>query len=233
MIEIIVARAKGFMLSPVETFRQSKPDEPASVFTSCAVLLADQCDPLSHHLGCRDRPDNILRSDDGRGRDSSPDNRLLRDPDWRVSLNTCLCRSVSTSGSTLLAGAKGIIQTVHAILSASMPRLLPGGIPLLSAIFVLWTIEPDVLGIRELQELSPGKAIAAVVIAISIPLICIIIAAWFFTTLVIGVRDPDAARKYLVINSLKKRHFVGRDNHMAPSSPVSNGGFIRTYFDFR
>jgi len=69
------------------------------------------------------------------------------------------------------------------------PRLLLGWILLISAIFVLWTIVLGVLGIRELQELSPSKAIAAVVIAIIIPLsiiIIIIIAAWFFTTFMMG-----------------------------------------------
>jgi len=39
MIDITVAKAQGFMLSPVETFRQSKADEPTSVFTYFAILL--------------------------------------------------------------------------------------------------------------------------------------------------------------------------------------------------
>jgi len=39
MIESVVTRMKAFLLNPVETFRQSKNDEPHVVFTYFAVLL--------------------------------------------------------------------------------------------------------------------------------------------------------------------------------------------------
>jgi hypothetical protein len=44
----------------------------------------------------------------------------------------------------------------------------------------LWSLILGVLGIRELQELSTGKAILAVAIAVMIPLILIILFAVFF-----------------------------------------------------
>ena len=39
MMDTIIAKAKGFLLNPVETFQQVKDDEPKIAFTYFAVLL--------------------------------------------------------------------------------------------------------------------------------------------------------------------------------------------------
>ena len=39
MINTIIAKAKGVLLSPVEAFQQSKTDDPKAVFTYFVVLL--------------------------------------------------------------------------------------------------------------------------------------------------------------------------------------------------
>lgn len=39
MIDTTIANVKGFLFSPVETFQQTKRDEPKAVFTYFAVLL--------------------------------------------------------------------------------------------------------------------------------------------------------------------------------------------------
>jgi len=95
----------------------------------------------------------------------------------------------------LLGGRKGIMQTFKAIIYAHTPRLLLGWIPVIGFIFMLWSLVLGVLGIRELQEISTGKAILAVVIAIIIPVVIIIVLAAYFMiayTTMSGVPTPPA-----------------------------------------
>jgi len=63
---------------------------------------------------------------------------------------------------------------------AGTPGQILGWIPLIGFIAGLWSLVLIVLGIRELQEISTGKAILAVAIAVIIPLAVIIIAAAYF-----------------------------------------------------
>lgn len=83
------------------------------------------------------------------------------------------------------------MQTVNAVIYGSTPRLLLGGIPFVGIIFTLWSLILGILGVRELQDLSTGKAILAVAIAVIIPLIImILVAAYFFTTYMTTVAVP-------------------------------------------
>jgi hypothetical protein len=198
MIDTIVAKVKGFLLSPVETFRQSKADEPQAVFTYFAILLLLNA-ILSAIISVAgfDRMASFGRM---MGTAATPHPVIVF---FGILIGGFILTLVFAAWLHLwvyiLGGRKGIMQTVNTVLYASTPRLLLGWIPLISAIFVLWTIVLGVLGIRELQELSPGKAIAAVVIAIIIPLILvIIIAAWFFTTFMMGGSGfPMAPRNFM------------------------------------
>jgi pilus assembly protein TadC len=47
---------------------------------------------------------------------------------------------------------------------------------------MLWSLVLGILGIRELQEMSTGKAILAVAIAVMIPLVIILLVAAYFIT---------------------------------------------------
>ena len=84
-----------------------------------------------------------------------------------------------------LGGRKGIIQTVNAVYYGNTPYLLLGWIPFVSIIGIVWSFVLWILGVRELQEISTGKAIAAVVIAIAIVfIVLILIAVYFIATLI-------------------------------------------------
>jgi hypothetical protein len=77
----------------------------------------------------------------------------------------------------VVGGRKGIMLTVNTVIYGSTPLLLLGWIPFLGIIFTLWSLVLGVLGIRELQEISTGKAIFAVAIAVIIPLFIVILLA--------------------------------------------------------
>jgi hypothetical protein len=80
----------------------------------------------------------------------------------------------------LAGGRRGIMQTTAAIIYAATPGQLFSWIPLIGFIAVIWTLVLAVIGIRELQEISTGKAIVVIAIAVIIPLVIIILAAAYF-----------------------------------------------------
>jgi len=68
-------------------------------------------------------------------------------------------------------GRKGVGQTIKAIAYGSTPSLLLGWIPFVSIIFSIWSLVVQIIGIRQLHEISTGRAILAYIIAIIIPII--------------------------------------------------------------
>jgi hypothetical protein len=73
----------------------------------------------------------------------------------------------------ILGGRKGIPQTLKAYGYGQTPTLIFGWIPFIGGIFSIWSLIVYIIGIRELHEISTGKAVAAVLLAIFIPVIII------------------------------------------------------------
>jgi hypothetical protein len=179
MIDFIVTRVKGFLLKPVETFQQSRNDEPGVIFPYFAALLLINAilSAIITLIGIETMP------------------RLAGMPEG-IAIPVIVFLMALAGGFILtlifaawlhlwvyiLGGRKGIMQTFKAIIYGHTPRLLLGWIPVIGFIFVLWSLALGILGIRELQEISTGKAILAVVIAVIIPLILILIVAAYFMT---------------------------------------------------
>jgi hypothetical protein len=67
---------------------------------------------------------------------------------------------------------RGIAQTIKAIMYGSTPSLLFGWIPVINFIAIIWSLIAEIIGIRQLHELTTGKAIWVVVI---LPIITAII----------------------------------------------------------
>jgi hypothetical protein len=80
----------------------------------------------------------------------------------------------------ILGGRKGYIETLKAIAYGETPALLIGWIPVIGFIGAIWSFVLYILGIRELQEMSTARAAAAVFLAAVVILIIIILIAAFF-----------------------------------------------------
>ena len=179
MIDAIIAKVKGFLLSPVETFQQSRNDEPGVVFTYFAALLLFHAIlvALIATFGIEKMPTYP----------GIPVGIAVPVIVFLMALAggfilTLIFAAWLHLWVYLLGGRKGIMQTFKAIIYGHTPRLLLGWIPFIGFIFMLWSLVLGVLGIRELQEISTGKAILAVVIAIIIPLIIVILIGAYFIT---------------------------------------------------
>lgn len=68
----------------------------------------------------------------------------------------------------LLGGRKGYVQTLKSLIYGMTPSLLLGWVPYVSFIGPIWSFVLEIIGIRELQEISTGKAVTAVLVAIVI-----------------------------------------------------------------
>ena len=76
----------------------------------------------------------------------------------------------------LVGGRKGIEQTIKTLMYAMTPQYLFVWIPVVN---LIWALIVGIIGIRQLHELSTGKAVLAVITAIVVPAIILgaIIAA--------------------------------------------------------
>jgi hypothetical protein len=85
----------------------------------------------------------------------------------------------------ILGGRKGYMQTLKAIAYGDTPNLLLGWIPVVSIIGAIWSFVLWIIGVRELHEMSTGRAAAAVILAaVIIAIIIFIVAAALFFTAV-------------------------------------------------
>ncbi|MFB0533097.1 MAG: YIP1 family protein [Desulfatiglandales bacterium] len=80
----------------------------------------------------------------------------------------------------LLGGRNGVGETLKAVMYGETPSRLLGWIPIIGIIALIWTFIVDIIGVRQLHELSTGKAVLAVILEIIIAAIIIsaIIAAF-------------------------------------------------------
>jgi len=90
----------------------------------------------------------------------------------------------------IVGGRKGIAQTIKAVMYGSTPGLLLGWIPVIGFIAAIWSIVLEVLGIRQLHELTTEKAILAVVLLILVTFVVTIIFAAVFAAFVFGMGTP-------------------------------------------
>ncbi|MDD1745542.1 MAG: YIP1 family protein [Candidatus Methanoperedens sp.] len=86
----------------------------------------------------------------------------------------------------IMGGRKGIAKTIIALMYGDTPYLLFGWIPLIGLIAAIWSLVLNVLGIRQFQELTTGKAILAILRPIIIISIIVFVAAMAAFMFVIG-----------------------------------------------
>jgi hypothetical protein len=94
----------------------------------------------------------------------------------------------------LLGGRKGYMMTLKALAYGDTPYLLIGWIPVIGIIGAIWSFILSIIGVRELHEISTGRAAAAVILAAIVVLIIIIlVAAALFITAVSMIPGPMPA----------------------------------------
>ena len=80
----------------------------------------------------------------------------------------------------LLGGRRGYLQTLKAITFGSTPAMLFGWIPFAGLLAAIWSLVLGFFGIRELQDLTTIKAVLAVILLLMVIVLLIIALAAFF-----------------------------------------------------
>lgn len=90
----------------------------------------------------------------------------------------------------LVGGRNGIGETIKAVIYGMTPSLLLGWIPIVGFIAGIWALIVEIIGVRQLHDLTTGKAVLAVIIAIVIPAIIIGILFAAFMAMMPGQMFP-------------------------------------------
>lgn len=175
MIDTTIAKVKGFLLNPVETFQQTKGDEPKTVFIYFTVLLFifSLLSAIVTMTGMESMFAGALPISGGI---------------FVIFFASFIGLFISTLIFALwlhlwvyiFGGRNGIMQTMKAIFYGNTPQLILGWIPFIGILFSLWALVLSVLGIRELQDLSTARAVAVFVIAIVVPSIVLSLLMFAF-----------------------------------------------------
>ncbi|MBD3263188.1 hypothetical protein GF374_02305 [Candidatus Woesearchaeota archaeon] len=83
----------------------------------------------------------------------------------------------------IFGARKGPEQTMKAYFYAKTPTFFLGWLPLISFIGAIWSVILEVIGLKQLQNMSTGRAAGAVIIAIIIPMIIFIILIFWVLNL--------------------------------------------------
>lgn len=177
MIDAIITKAKGFIFSPVESFQAARTDgtEVVAPYLIALLLVHALMAAIISFIGI-----SVM---------------AMFVPHMMpvFALPVFIFFGVIIGGAILtilfslwlhlwvyiLGGRKGLIETAKAVIYGSTPGMLLGWIPLIGFLFCLWSIVLQIIGVRELQEMSSGKALAALVIAVMIPLIILVLLAMY------------------------------------------------------
>ena len=192
MIDAIIQKAKGFLISPVESFQNSRADETNAVVSYFVALLVFHAvlAAVISFIGM-----NAL----GMFTRIMPGFALPVVIFFWVLAGGIIVTALFSLWLHLwvfiVGGRKGILQTAKAVIYGMTPGMLLGWIPFIGFIFCLWSIVLQIIGIRELQEISSGKALLAVIIAIMVPLILMILLAMYFFISAVST-SPGLAAPY-------------------------------------
>jgi len=79
----------------------------------------------------------------------------------------------------IAGGRKGLTQTIKAGMYGSTASLLFGWMPFINIIAAIWSLVTEIIGIRQLHELTTGRAILALILPIVISFVLAMVIAGF------------------------------------------------------
>jgi len=80
----------------------------------------------------------------------------------------------------IAGGRKGMAQTIKAGMYGSTASLLFGWLPIINIIAAIWSLVIEIIGIRQLHEITTGRAILALVLPLIIAFILAMVLAGLF-----------------------------------------------------
>ncbi|MGB7788759.1 YIP1 family protein [Methanoregula sp.] len=165
MIDIILAKVKGFILNPVAMFQASGDDATGTVFSYLGALVFFNA-VLSAFIAAITF--NAIRA---LGFGMWIPVMVFIGVFARGIIFTIIAGAWIHLWVYILGGRNGTMRTMKGFVYGMTPSLLLGWIPVIGPLFAIWSFILNILGIRELAGFSTGKAALVMIIAILIPVI--------------------------------------------------------------
>jgi len=170
MLENFVEKVKGFLLSPTETFQDSRDDEFGEAFVYCVATIVIYATLNSA----------MILFGFGTFAGISLGFSFISII-FGCILSIFILPILMHIFIIIVGGRKGIEQTFKVVFYAMTPGFLFGWIPVIGIIPNLWCFVLEVIGIRELHEISTARAVLAVFLPLIILIILVVLAAAYFT----------------------------------------------------
>jgi hypothetical protein len=198
MVLSIVERVKGFLFSPSATFDASKEDTLGDAFTYFVVILAIYAilmaiiatvvfSLISGMLGMFGVP---LAMPFGAAMGPVVGVAFFIAAIVGGIIGILIGGLWLHLWVYLLGGRNGVVQTLKAGIYGSTPYLILGWIPLINVIAMIWGLIVEIIGVRQLQGFSTGKAVLAFILAIIVPAILLSMLLVAFMPLMPGPFVP-------------------------------------------
>lgn len=208
VVDSLVEKVRGFVLKPIESFQKYKDESLTTVFTYYFILLAIYAillgfvllySPYFQFFGYNNATLQIL---------------VLVGSQILSLIVGCLWLHVWVY---LLGGRNGVAKTLKSIAYAMTPALLIGWImPIGTIIGAIWGIVLEIIGIRELQQISTAKTIIALALSFIVPLIILVL---IFTIGITPINQAIVVGSYNTGNSYSSSLTIKGDG-------TYNGGIL-------
>jgi hypothetical protein len=183
MSQDIIEKAKGFLMDPVETFRNAQSDDMGEALKYFAIILAINS-VLSGLLVMA----GIGAYTDVPGMGAGVAGGIVAIIGGFIGgvIGIFVAGLIIHIFVALIVGGNGIEQTLKAVMYGATPAMLLGWIPFISIIGGLWSLVLYIIGIRELHDTTTGKAAIAVVLPAIIGIVLVVMFAIAVAGLIIA-----------------------------------------------
>jgi len=206
MLNKVVAKAKGFLLAPTKTFQESRAESLSDAFRYYVVLLiifSVLYAIVSASVGMAMFTDSLNQLTATGMLGTSLAELLENFSGFIVALEIffvylfflLMLIGVFLKGFILhvfvllFGGEKGLGQSIKTAMYALTPWLILGWIPYISIIGGIWTVILFILGIKEMQEVTLGKAVLVILVPIVLIMILFIMGAVVIGALMVGIME--------------------------------------------
>ncbi len=193
MMDDIIGKIKGFLLSPVESFQKAKGDTFQDAFIYYLILLVVYA--VLSTIVAAVMPQPAIPGFPG-GMPFGSGVFLIGAFIASIIggiIGLFILGVILHIFVYLFGGRRGITETLKAVAYGYTPSLILGWIPIVNFLAALYTLVLFVFGIRELQEMSTTRAILAVLAPILILIAIAIVAAILFAAFIITAVSSQIA----------------------------------------
>ena len=173
----LVDRMKGFLLAPGETFQKIRDEEPGAVYKYLAAIVVIEAVlvALVSVVFFYNHPIKGIIESSGVA-DVGSFALFLVIAFFILFIGSIFFALWTHIWVYVVGGRKGVMTTVKAVLYSLTPFMLIAWIPVAGWIIgTVWSIVLGVIGIRELQGMSTGRAAAAIILSFVVVFIILLI----------------------------------------------------------